>query len=408
MQAYSYTAIGATGEKISGTETAEDERQLASILREKGYLLTTATTEKSKKKSPFLKFLLGGRFRSVSLVDKLLFCRNLEVMTEAGIPLPKALDVLSAQARKKSFRTILQDVKKKVVEGQSLSEAMHAYPAVFSDLFISMIKVGEESGTLEEVLRQLTLQLAHAHELRSRVFGALMYPSVVVVAMIGVGTLMLITVVPKLADTFRELGVPLPFATRIIIAFGALLANYWYVVFPLLFVSLAMAFRFIKTKPGKRAFDAVLLRTPLFGGIVRKMNAALMTRTLSSLIASGVPIVRSLEITSQVVGNVYFQDSIQVCAQKVGKGGKLSGALGEYRHLYPVVVVQMVEVGEETGETGHILSKLAEFYEEEVGQVTKNLTSIIEPILMLVVGAMVGFFAISMIQPMYGMLNSLK
>lgn len=407
MQTYFYTAIGAIGEKVTGTESAEDERQLASILRGKGYLLTTATTEKAKKQFFSLKSL-SRRFRSVSLTDKLLFCRNLEVMVAAGIPLPKALDVLSVQARNASFRTILLDVKKKVVEGQSLSAAMHAYPAVFSDLFTNMIKVGEESGTLEEVLRQLTLQLHHAHELRSRVFGALMYPAVVVVAMIGVGTLMLIAVVPKLADTFRDLGVPLPFTTRIVIAFGTLLAQYWYVIFPVLFVLMIFALRFIRTKRGKRAFDAVLLRMPLFGGIVRKMNAALMTRTLSSLIASGVPIVRALEITSQVVGNIYFQDSIQVCAQKVGKGGKLSQALGEYKHLYPAVVVQMVEVGEETGETGHILEKLAEFYEEEVGQITKNLTSIIEPILMLVVGVMVGFFAISMIQPMYGMLNSLQ
>ena len=151
-----------------------------------------------------------------------------------------------------------------------------------------------------------------------------------------------------------------------------------------------------------------LLKTPVFGNIIRKTNAALMTRTLSSLIASGVPIVRSLEITSQVVGNVYFQDSLAVCAKSVAKGGKLSASLKEYGHLYPIVVVQMVEVGEETGETGHILGKLAEFYEEEVGQITKNLTSIIEPILMLVVGIAVGFFAVSMIQPMYGMLSAIQ
>ncbi|MEK7535435.1 MAG: type II secretion system F family protein, partial [Patescibacteria group bacterium] len=291
---------------------------------------------------------------------------------------------------------------------QSLSEAMHIHSGVFSELFTNMIKVGEESGTLEQVLQQLTLQLEHAHELRSRVVGALMYPAVVVVAMIGVGTLMLILVIPKLADTFADLGVPLPLTTRVVISLGTFLAELWYIAFPVIFVLLAFAFRFTKTKPGKRVFDALILRMPLFGGITRKMNTALMTRTLSSLIASGVPIVRSLEITSKVVGNMYFEDSLSVCAQKVGKGGKLAAALGEYGHLYPVVVVQMVEVGEETGETGNILAKLAEFYEDEVAQVTKNLTSIIEPILMLIIGTMVGFFAISVIQPMYGMLNALQ
>lgn len=407
MPTYFYTAITATGEKISGSEIAQDERQLVSILRERGYLLTTAATEQAKGRFAFLSSLLK-RLHFVSLGDKLLFTRNLEVMIAAGIPLPRALDVLSAQARKENFRKILLDVKEKVVEGQSISEAMESHPAVFSELFVNMIKVGEESGTLEKVLQELTLQLERSHELRSRVFGALMYPAVVICAMVGVGTLMLIFVIPKLAETFADLGVPLPFTTRVLIFVGTSLANYWYIIFPVLFVLLALLSQFIKTKSGKRIFDTVLLQVPLFGGIARKMNAALMTRTLSSLIAAGVPIVRSLEITSKVVSSVYFQDSLFVCSQKVGKGEKLSVALGEYGRLYPIMVIQMVEVGEETGETGHILAKLAEFYEDEVNQVTKNLTSIVEPVLMLIIGSMVGFFAISVIQPMYGMLNSLQ
>ena len=329
-------------------------------------------------------------------------------MVAAGVPLPKALDILSAQTSNKGFRAILSDVKKEVLEGKSLSEAMENHPSVFPDLFTNMIKVGEESGTLEQVLSQLSLQLERSHELRSRVVGALMYPSVVIVAMLGVGTLMLMVVIPLLAQTFEELEVPLPLTTRVVVAIGTFLSERWYIAFPVLFLLLVLAFRAIKTKPGKRAFDAFLLRAPLLGGIVIKLNAALMTRTLSSLIASGVPIMRSLEITSRVLGNTYFSDSLSVCAQRVGKGEKLSGALKEYAHLYPVAVVQMVEVGEETGETGNILAKLADFYEEEVNQVTKNLTSVIEPIVMLLIGAAVGFFAISMIQPIYGMLSAIQ
>lgn len=407
MPAYFYTAITATGEKVSGSEVAQDERTLANILREKGYLLTTATTEQAKKKvlsfGPFL-----DRFHPASLTDKLLFTRNLQVMVAAGVPLPKALDILSAQTESKSFRKVLLEIKKEVVEGQSLSDSMGNYPAIFSELFTNMIKVGEESGTLEQVLSQLSLQLERSHELRSRVVGALMYPSVVIVAMLGVGTLMLMVVIPLLAQTFEELEVPLPLTTRVVVAIGTFLSERWYIAFPVLFLLLVLAFRAIKTKPGKRAFDAFLLRAPLLGGIVIKLNAALMTRTLSSLIASGVPIMRSLEITSRVLGNTYFSDSLSVCAQRVGKGEKLSGALKEYAHLYPVAVVQMVEVGEETGETGNILAKLADFYEEEVNQVTKNLTSVIEPIVMLLIGAAVGFFAISMIQPIYGMLSAIQ
>ncbi|OHA76312.1 MAG: hypothetical protein A3J30_01185 [Candidatus Wildermuthbacteria bacterium RIFCSPLOWO2_02_FULL_47_9c] len=407
MPKYFYTAITSPGEKISGSEIAADERRLARILREKGYLLTTVKTgeEGGRMRSP-LSFLKG--MRRVSLTDKFLFTRNLQVMVAAGVPLPKALDILSAQTSNKGFRAILSDVKKEVLEGKSLSEAMENHPSVFPDLFTNMIKVGEESGTLEQVLSQLSLQLERSHELRSRVVGALMYPSVVIVAMLGVGTLMLMVVIPLLAQTFEELEVPLPLTTRVVVAIGTFLSERWYIAFPVLFLLLVLAFRAIKTKPGKRAFDAFLLRAPLLGGIVIKLNAALMTRTLSSLIASGVPIMRSLEITSRVLGNTYFSDSLSVCAQRVGKGEKLSGALKEYAHLYPVAVVQMVEVGEETGETGNILAKLADFYEEEVNQVTKNLTSVIEPIVMLLIGAAVGFFAISMIQPIYGMLSAIQ
>ncbi|MBI2098660.1 MAG: type II secretion system F family protein [Candidatus Wildermuthbacteria bacterium] len=406
MPTYFYTAITATGEKVSGSEAAQDERTLANILREKGYLLTAATTEHAKKKilsfGPFL-----NRLHSVSLADKLLFTRNLQVMVAAGVPLPRALDILSVQTESKSFRKVLLEIKKEVVEGKNLSESMGNYPAIFSELFTNMIKVGEGSGTLEQVLQQLTLQLERSHELRSKILGALLYPSVVIAAMLGVGTLMLIVVIPQLAATFADLNVPLPLTTRVVIAFGTFLSKFWYIAFPAFFGSLVLAFQLTKTRQGKRAFDAFILKAPLFGGITQKLNAALMTRTLSSLIAAGVPIVRALEITSKVLGNVYFQDSLGVCAQRVGKGEKLSAALKSYGRLYPVVVVQMVEVGEETGETGNILAKLAEFYEEGVTQVTKNLTSIIEPILMLIIGATVGFFAISMIQPIYGMLSAL-
>jgi type IV pilus assembly protein PilC len=167
-------------------------------------------------------------------------------------------------------------------------------------------------------------------------------------------------------------------------------------------------FRLIRTPSGKRVFDTVTLRLPVLSGIIRKTNSALMTRTISSLVSAGVPIVRALEITSKVVGNVHFQDSLAVAAQEVAKGGKVSESLAAYKHIYPVIVIQMIAVGEETGETAKILGKLADFFEAEVTAVTKNLTSIIEPILMLIIGSVVGFFAISMVQPMYSVLNAIQ
>ena len=406
MPTYQYTAIASDGKNISGTEIAKDKQELGRILHGKGYILKTVHVEGKKKN--FLSFVGDfGIFSGVSLTDRLLFTRNLQVMVSAGIPLPKTLDVLAKQTKKKSFQKALLEIKKGVVKGEPLSKAMEKYPSIFSDLFTNMIKVGEESGTMDNVLTQLTIQLKQEYDLKSKVKGALLYPAIIITAMMGIGTLMLIFVIPKLADTFDDLGVELPVTTRFIIGLGKFMSEQWYIAFPIIAVVLFILFRLVKTKQGKRIIDTMNLRAPIFSSIVRKANAALMTRTLSSLLSAGVPIVRSLEITSHVVGNVHFQESLAASAKEVGKGAKLSEVLKKYEDLYPLVVIQMIEVGEETGETTSILVKLAEFFEEEVSQVTKNLTSIIEPVLMLVVGSVVGFFAISMIQPMYSVLGSI-
>ena len=271
-----------------------------------------------------------------------------------------------------------------------------------------MIKVGEESGTLQEVLGQLTIQLEQEHNLRSKVKGAMIYLGVIVSVMVGVGTLMMILVVPQLSSTFKDLGIELPPTTRAVIAISDFLVTRWYIAFPALFAFIFCFFAWLRTRMGKHAMSLAVLRMPVLSGIVRKVNAALMTRTLSSLIGSGVPIVRALEITATVVTNVKFRKSLEYAASKVKKGAKVSEALKPYENLYPLVVLQMLEVGEETGETDVVLRKLAEFFEEEVAQITKNLTAIIEPALMVFIGIAVGFFAISMIQPMYSMLGSIK
>jgi type IV pilus assembly protein PilC len=407
MQKYSYTAISKIGEKITGEEAAEDERQLARVLRERGYILTTAKSqEKKSKRNTLAKF--SSMFQRVSLVEKLMFTRNLQVMVSAGTPLPKTLGILAEQTRSKYFAKAITGVREDVVQGKTLSESMEAYPQVFPELFVNMIKAGEASGTLEKVMDELTLQLEREHDIRSKVFGALLYPAVIISAMALIGTLMLALVVPQLAAVFEELGVELPLPTQVIVAIGVFVGAYWFVVIPSGIATVIILFRLSRTKEGKRVTDTLLLRAPILSGIIRKTNAALMTRTLSSLIASGIPIVKAIQITSHVVGNTHFQVSLAAAAEKVGKGAKLSDSLRPYKSLYPLVVVQMIAVGEETGETGTILAKLANFFEGEVEQVTKNLTSIIEPILMLVIGGAVGFFAVSMIQPMYGLLSAIE
>lgn len=406
MAKYSYVAKSIQGEEKTGILDAKDEYQLARMLKEQGFMLISAKTGEPAVRGK-ISFSLPF-FNSVSLVDKLMFVRNLQVMVSSGLPLPRALDSLSSQVKNKKFKKALLDIKDRVIKGENFSECLKLYPDIFSELFQNMVKVGEESGTLDQVFSVLARQLERDYELRSKIKGAMTYPAVILVAMFGIGFLMLILVVPKLTATFEELNVQLPLTTQLVINAGNFLAKQWYFAIAGIVVFIIAAIQVLKTRIVKRRMDFLFLRFPAVSVLVKKINTAYTARTLSSLIASGVSLVRSLEITAGVVNNVYFKEVLLQASEQVKKGKKLSEAFQNCQDVYPLTFCQMLQVGEETGETSGILSKLAEFFESEVSDATKNLTSIIEPILMLFIGAVVGFFAISMIQPMYSMLGGIQ
>jgi len=226
-------------------------------------------------------------------------------------------------------------------------------------------------------------------------------------AMVGIGIMMLIMVVPQLASTFKELEIELPVTTKIVIGLGTFLSEKWFLVIPIIIGFSFLFWIILKTQTGKKIIDTLFLKLPIISPLIKKTNSASTVRTLSSLIASGVPIVKSLEIVSGTLGNMYYKNAVLAAAQIVRKGGKLSEALSVYQDIYPPIVFQMIQVGEETGETSSILSKLADFFETEVTNATQNMASLIEPVLMLIIGGAIGFFAISMVQPMYSMLGAL-
>ena len=404
MPKYLYTAKSFKGEEKKGVMEVENINQLSKELREQGFILVKAKTEGEKREG----FKLSMPFGKISLTEKMFFVRNLQVMTNAGLSLPRAIGALAEQTKNPKFKKALLNIREEVTRGRSFSAALGDYPDIFSELFISMVNVGEESGTLDKVLTTLSQQMEKEHTLKSKIKGAMVYPSVIILAMIGVGILMLVTVIPQLGETFEELGIELPTPTKVIIALANFLATKWYLV--LLGIILLVIFfsQIIKLKSVKKVIDKIILKVPVISTIVKSTNSAYMLRTLSSLIAAGTSFPRALEITSGVLGNFYFKEAMIKAGEKVRKGKKLSDVLGAYRDVYPVIVIQMVAVGEETGETSSILSKLADFFEEEVSNTTKNLTSIIEPFLMLIIGAVIGFFAVSMIQPMYSMLGAIE
>lgn len=406
MPKYFFAAKSQNGDPKTGEMEVQDEHQLARILHQEGYVLLSAETEGKKYKKSFnisIPFL-----NKVNLKEKLFFTRNLKVMVSAGISLPRSLRTLAEATKNEKFKKVLSEIVEEVSGGKSFSESLKKYPDIFPEIFVSLIKAGEESGTMEGSLTNLSQQLERQNDLRSKIKGAMTYPVVILSAMLGIGAMMLIMVVPKLAEVFKDMGVELPLTTRIVMGLGNFMAQKWYFVIIIVVLSIVAFRTAINTNVGKRAMDKLFLKIPVISPLIQKTNSAYTARTISSLIGSGVPIVSSLEITSKVLGNVYFREALLGASEKVSKGGKLSEALKSYGNLYPLVLIQMIEVGEETGETADILQKLADFFEEEVSNTTKNLSSIIEPVLMLFIGAAIGFFAISMMQPMYSVMGTIQ
>ena len=402
-----YTAKNYSGETKSGELEVKDERELAGQLRSEGYILTSfkklesAGTDKMK-----IKFM--NRFVSISLTDKLMFTRNISVMISSGLPLSRAIKNISLQTKKKKFASILNDIFNDIQAGNSFADGLAKYPGVFGELFTNMVRVGETSGNLEEVLGILAIQLEKEHELKSKVMGALIYPAVIIVAMIGIAIIMLTYILPKLTSVFSDMQVDLPASTKIIIGISDVLRNHGFLV-AIGFIATAVFLKFFLMIPaGKKTIGFLTINLPLIKNIVIKMNCARFARIYSSLLKSGVSVIESLKIISQTLTNYYYKDALREGISQIQKGVNLSKITEKYPKIFPILVTQMIQVGEETGETEKVLLKLAEFYEDAINRISKNMSSVVEPILMIFIGSAVGFFAVSMLQPMYSLMDNIK
>ncbi|MDR3558999.1 MAG: type II secretion system F family protein [Candidatus Pacebacteria bacterium] len=402
-----YSAKSFSGETKSGEMEIKDERDLAMQLRADGYILTSFKELKSnKEKTGRIKFM--NRFIRISLTDKLMFTRNLSVMVSSGLPLSKALKNIALQTKKKKFASILNKVYDEIQAGNSLADGLKEYPGIFNDLFVNMIRVGEASGNLDEVLDILAIQLEKEHDLISKIKGALTYPAVILVAMFGIGIIMLTYVLPKILGVFAGMNVELPESTKVVIAISDFL-RFHSILAISLFVGVIVFLKFyFMTESGKKTLGFLAINTPLVSNMVIKINCARFARIYSSLLKSGVSVVESLRIISDTLNNYYYHNAFLDGMDKVQKGIPLSDVIAKNTKIFPVLVSQMIQVGEETGKTDMVLLKLAEFYEAEVDQLSKNMSSIIEPVLMIVIGSAVGFFAVSMLEPMYSIMNQIQ
>lgn len=351
--------------------------------------------------------LFLDKFFNIPNSEKLFFLQYLSVMLKAGISLSIALKTLARQTNNKKFAYIITNVSKNVEKGVSFTESLRPYEKIFGQLFINMIESGEISGKLEEVLKKLYIQFKKNHELVSKVRGALTYPIVILIAMTGIGIFMMTAVVPRITVMFKDFNAELPLPTKILIKFSDSLVAHGALYLITTIVVLLIFMQIKKTAKGKKIIHGLLLKLPIFGQIIKKINLARFARTISSLLKTDIMIIKSFQITANVLGNVYYQEALLEMSNKIKGGNTINEVIAGYPKLFPPVIIQMIAVGEETGELDYVLEELAEFYEGEIDQTMNNLPAIIEPVLILTLGLVVGGIAVSVIMPMYSLTSAI-
>ncbi len=402
---YEYKAIDANGNLVSGTKIATDEIVLKNLLLQEKLKLVSASRVSKFNLNQLVKNF--DKFGRISEHDKIIMYRNLGSMLEAGLPLTRALSVMQRETQNNFFKKVLSEIGENVKKGGSLSDSLQKFPKIFNSLMISMVKSGEESGNLVGALRVTAEQMEKTYLLKKKIRGAMVYPSFVVAAILIIGFFMMIYVVPVLTDTFRELEVDLPASTQFLITISDFLKNNVVGVIAVVLILMIIIPWFAKTKIGREAIDSIVIKIPGISQITKEINSARTARTLSSLLASGVPFMRSLEITRDVVQNSYYRNVLTEAMKNTEEGLPISKVFAENQDLFPTFVSEMMSVGEETGDFNQMLAQVAAFYETEVDERMKSISTIVEPALMIVVGVAVGFFALSMIGPIYSLSDSI-
>ena len=403
MAEFAYDAINAQGLLTSGVISAPDVSSAREQLQTRGLLPSSLSEKAAAGEDSF-----GSMFKKIKPKSLQVFARQLATMIEAGVSVVAALVTLEEQTDDKYLKEVVGEVRGDVESGMIFSRALARHPKVFNRLFVAMVAAGESSGTLDTVLDRVASQIESETKLRRRVKSAMIYPAVVISFATLVLIFMLMFIVPVFQKVFDELNGQLPTPTRIIIGMSNALRGYWFIIFPLVGLIIYMFRRLKRTEEGTKAWDRFKLRLPMkIGDVVQKVALARVSRTLATLVAAGVDIISALEIAAGTAGNWVLEEALNKTSLRVGEGLPISVPLME-DDIFPPMVSQMVKIGEETGELDKMLSKIADFYEDEVDSSIAALTSIIEPLLMICVGAMVGTIVISMYLPMFKLLTLIK
>lgn len=340
---------------------------------------------------------------TVPFMEKYLFVHHLHIMTKAGLPLMASLNILSQEIENKKLKKIIGKIRELVEAGKQFSEALGKFPKIFPAVYVSMIAAGETAGKMEEALSQISNQMKKSHQLTSKVQGAMIYPAVILVAMFGIAFFVVFYILPKIMVMFEEVKVDLPLATRMLIGATKFMQNYWWLVI-IVVIGLMVSFvRLLKVAKFKHLIHSLNLKLPIFGKVIKKINLARFTLTLSSLLSSTIPIIEAVRICSEVVGNVVYRENLLSASESLKKGETMATILARFPKTFPPMVTEMIMVGEQSGEVEKMLAELADYYNNEVDATMNNFTAIIEPVIILLLGLGVAGIAVAVIMPMYSL-----
>jgi type IV pilus assembly protein PilC len=397
MKKFKYFARNQEGKEMKGVVEARDASAVADVLHDRGLIVVDVKEEMKFDLERLNEINIGG----VPMQDKVVFMRQLATMISAGLAITKALEILKQQATNPYFQRVLIDVLESVQGGMSLAESFRNQSEdVFDDITLNLIQAGEESGNLDKILERLATEMEEQKSMGAKIKSAMIYPAIILIVIVAVIITMMVVLVPSMTEVYSEFGAELPWATQLLISMSDFMVKSWWILLTVILVFAVGIKMFLNTDRGRNIWDKIVLKIPTVGKIITKMQLSNFTRILSLLLGSGLSIIQALELTANSLSNSVFRNSVLEARREVEKGGSLAVPIARNEY-FPLIVSQMIAVGEETGELDAVLAKVSQYYKEEVDTATDNLSALIEPVMLVLMGVSIGFIALAVYMPMF-------
>ncbi|WP_066500334.1 type II secretion system F family protein [Abyssisolibacter fermentans] len=401
MPEYKYIAINRNGERINATCNKKDENEVLSLIRENGYKPIKIDRIVQSKNIEF------SLFQKIKTRDIALFCRQFHAMLDAGLTIMDCLHILRYQTQNKKLCSVINDMCDDVQKGTTFSETINKHPDVFPELLSSMVQAGEVSGKLDLIMKRMAVHYEKENKINNKIKSAMIYPIVLSVIAVCIVIFLLVFVMPTFVGMFEDSGVELPAVTRALLGFSNIIKDYWYIIFSLLIISIIFIRRYFNSDSGKMILDSVKLRVPIVKNMLKKIITSRFTRTLATLLSSGVPLIEAIDIVSRVVGNKVVAKGLQKTKEDISKGSDLANPIKAIG-VFPPMVFSMISIGEESGLLDDMLDKTADFFDDEVENTMQKAVTLLEPIMIVIMALIIGFIVLAMVMPMFDMINTIK